>query len=105
MKQAPAGGGQGPQIEQDHSEILIGDDAGPQPVDQESPILKARQDALDLILLALIPEPPHGPRDGHRVIVEGLDDHGRIEPALAISLVGLGLSYDLFGVSATGSGS
>jgi hypothetical protein len=59
------------QIEQDDGEILIGDDAGTQPVDQEPTILVARQHPLDLILLALIPEPPHGPRDGHRVIVEG----------------------------------
>jgi hypothetical protein len=46
----------------------------------------------------------HGPRDGHRVIVEGLDSHSPIEPALPISLVGLGLSYDLFGGQRNGLG-
>ena len=82
---------------QDDGEILVGDDAGTQPVDQERTVLIARQDALDLSLLALLPELPDGPRDGHRVIVEGLDSHSPIEPALPVPLLLHGLRSELLG--------
>src|SRR5438046_1129904 len=88
----------------DPREVLVGGDG---PIDQhhhrgrvavfipEAP--PQIEEAYGQILLALIPKPPQGPKDGHRVIVEGLDSHSPIEPALPVPLLLHGLRGELLG--------
>ena len=64
----------------------------------------ARQDTLDLLLFGFVSKPSHRPNHRQRVVVEGLDHHRPFELSLAISLVGLGLSRELFGGQRYGLG-
>ncbi len=92
------------EVEQHDSEILIDHQSCTEPVDQERTRLVARQNALDLLLRGLVPEPAHGPNHCQRVVVEGLDHQRPLQLALAISLVCFGLSHDLLGGQRNGLG-
>jgi hypothetical protein len=59
---------------------------GTHSVDQKPAIAETRQDTLDLLRLALMPEPLHGSEHGHRVILESLNDHFPFSLALLQSL-------------------
>ena len=54
-------------IDQHNRQILIDPRLGAEPVDQKRAVFIARQRPLDLILLALMLEPPHDLKDGHGV--------------------------------------
>jgi hypothetical protein len=92
------------EVKKHNGEVLINDQAGTEPVDQERTRLVVRQDTLDLLLLSLAPKPAHGPNHRQRIVVQGLDHQRPFELALAISLVGLGLSRHLLGGQRDGLG-
>src|SRR3954454_16913344 len=84
------------QIEQDHGEVLVANNAGAEPIKQERPAPVARGDALDLILLALAPALAPSAEHGCRILLHLVDDLVPLDLALRMSLQRRGDHCELF---------
>ena len=77
------------QIEEHDGKVLVDAVFSAHPVDQKPTVLKACQYTIDLLRLALMPEPLHAPEHGHGVVLESLDDRRPFQLSLLQSLLDL----------------
>src|SRR5438874_168833 len=84
-------------MEENDSEVGVDRAFSTHPVDQKPAVFETRQNALDLLRLAFMPQPPHGSKHGHRVVFESLDDRCPFLLLLLQSLLGLSQGHLLLG--------